>query len=75
MWDDPIVKEVRDARLEIENECDGDFHKIYERALNIQESIGNGNAASFKKTMDEIGGNARRRGLTPEILDSIPANK
>lgn len=39
MWEDPIVKEVRQARLEIEQECDGDFRKIYERALEIQKEI------------------------------------
>ena len=38
MWEDPIVKEVREARLEIEKECGGDFHKIYERALKIFEA-------------------------------------
>lgn len=37
MWEDPIVKEVRKARLEIEKECGGDFRKIYERALEIQK--------------------------------------
>ena len=39
MWEDPIVKEVRKARLEIEQECGGDFRKIYERALEIQKKI------------------------------------
>lgn len=39
MWEDPIVKEVRQARLEIEQECDGDFRKIYERALEIQKKL------------------------------------
>ncbi len=39
MWEDPIVKEVRQARLEIERECGGDFHKIYERALEIQKKV------------------------------------
>jgi hypothetical protein len=39
MWEDRIVKEVRDARLEIERECDNDFRKIYERALEIQKNI------------------------------------
>lgn len=37
MWEDPIVKEVRQARLAIEQECGGDFRKIYERALEIQK--------------------------------------
>ncbi len=37
MWDDPIVNEVRRARLEIEKECDGDFGQIYERALEVQK--------------------------------------
>ena len=39
MWEDPIVKEVRKARLEIEQECGGDFRRIYERALEIQKKI------------------------------------
>jgi len=39
MWEDPIVKEVRKARLEIERECGGDFRKIYERALEIQKKV------------------------------------
>ena len=36
MWEDPIVAEVRRARLEIENECEGDFARIYERAVAVQ---------------------------------------
>lgn len=47
MWEDPIVKEVRKARLEIERECGGDFRKIYERALEIQKKI------AEKRTADE----------------------
>ena len=39
MWEDSIVKEVRQARLEIEKECGGDFRKIYERALEIQKKV------------------------------------
>ena len=39
MWEDPIVKEVRQARLDIERECGGDFRKIYERALEIQKKV------------------------------------
>lgn len=39
MWEDPIVTEVRQARFEIERECASDFHKIYERALEIQKQI------------------------------------
>ncbi len=39
MWEDPIVKEVRQARFEIEQECDNDFRKIYERALEIQKRV------------------------------------
>ncbi len=37
MWEDPIVKEVRRIRMEIEQECDNDLRKIYEYALKIQE--------------------------------------
>jgi len=39
MWEDPIVKEVRQARIEIEEECDNNFRKIYERALEIQKKL------------------------------------
>ena len=41
MWEDPIVKEVRAARLELERECANDFHKLYQRALEIQKKIAN----------------------------------
>ena len=37
MWEDPIVAEVRRARLEIEKECDEDFAQIYARALEVQK--------------------------------------
>jgi hypothetical protein len=37
MWADPIVAEVRRARLEIEKECDEDFSQIYARALEVQK--------------------------------------
>ena len=37
MWEDPIVKEVREVRRKIEEECDNDPRKIYEWALKIQE--------------------------------------
>lgn len=39
MWEDSIVKEVRQARFKIEKECDEDFRKIYERALEIQKQV------------------------------------
>jgi hypothetical protein len=40
MWEDPIVAEVRRARLEIEKECDADFARIYERAIEVQKKTG-----------------------------------
>ena len=52
MWEDPIVEEVRKARLEIEQECGGDFRKIYERALEIQKKIAE-ERASDEKAQDE----------------------
>jgi hypothetical protein len=39
MWKDPIVDEVRQARLEIEKECQEDFAQIYERALAVQKKV------------------------------------
>jgi len=40
MRNDPIVDEVRRARLEIEKECEGDFARIYARALEVQKNAG-----------------------------------
>jgi hypothetical protein len=37
MWNDPIVAEVRRARLEIEKECAEDFARIYARAVEVQK--------------------------------------
>ncbi|MGH9897900.1 MAG: hypothetical protein ACRD4L_03490 [Pyrinomonadaceae bacterium] len=39
MWKDPIVADVRRVRLEIEEECEGDFDKIYARAIEIQKKF------------------------------------
>ena len=38
MWNDPIVEEVRQARLQIEAECDFDFAKIHAKILEAQKS-------------------------------------
>ena len=40
MWNDPIVDEVRRARLEIEKECEDDFALIYKRAAEVQKNSG-----------------------------------
>lgn len=40
MWNDPIVEEVRRARLEIEKECEEDFALIYARAVEVQKNAG-----------------------------------
>jgi hypothetical protein len=53
MWEDPIVKEVRQARLEIEQECGGDFRKIYERALEIQKKAATEKQVSDKKAQNK----------------------
>ncbi len=39
MQNDPIVDEVRRARLSIEKECEGDFAQIYARALEVQKKV------------------------------------
>jgi hypothetical protein len=38
MWNDPIVDDVRRARLDIEKECGEDFALIYARALEVQKN-------------------------------------
>jgi len=54
MWEDPIVREVRQARLEIEQECDGDFRKIYERALEIQKKVSEKRASEKRARNEEV---------------------
>ncbi len=39
MWEDPIVAEVRQVRLEIEKECGGKFNEIYARAAELQKEF------------------------------------
>lgn len=41
MWQDPVVQEVRAIRLRIEEECDGDFDKIFVRAVEEQRAFAN----------------------------------
>ena len=36
MWEDPIIKELRNTRHEIEAECGDDFEEIFMRAVEIQ---------------------------------------
>jgi hypothetical protein len=58
MWNDPIVAEVRRARLEIEKECEEDFARIYARALEVQKNAGVklvSRPGTDKITMREIG--------------------
>lgn len=39
MWEDPIVAEVRRVRRALEEECEGDFEKIYARAVELQNEL------------------------------------
>jgi hypothetical protein len=58
MWTDPIVAEVRQARLEIEEECDEDFARIYARALEVQKKAAAklvSRPGAHKITMPEVG--------------------
>ena len=57
MWKDPIVEEVRRARLEIEKECEDDFAQIYACALEVQKNAGAklvSRPGTDKMTMPEI---------------------
>jgi hypothetical protein len=38
MWKDPIVEKIHKIRLQIERECENDFEKIYDKALEVQEA-------------------------------------
>lgn len=70
MWEDPIVNEVRRARLEIEKECEGDFDQIYNRALEVQKKsasklVARPNAAktTMTETDEEITSSRREKRL------------
>jgi len=39
MWEDPIVAEVRQVRMELEEECGNDFDTIYARAVEVQKGL------------------------------------
>ncbi len=41
MWVDPIVDEVRKARIKIENDCDHNWDKIFQRINETQEKYKN----------------------------------
>jgi hypothetical protein len=57
MKNDPMVDEIRRNRLEIEEECQGDFEQIYERALEVQKKVAHkviSHPNPSKMTMAEI---------------------
>jgi len=57
MQNDPIVDEIRRGRLEIEEECQGDFEKIYEHGLEVQKKVAHkviSHPDPSKMTMQEI---------------------
>lgn len=39
MWKDPIIEEIRQARFDIETECDNDFNKIFADAARVQKDL------------------------------------
>ena len=39
MLQDPIVEEVRKQRLKIESDCDNDFDKIFDLAIETQKKL------------------------------------
>jgi hypothetical protein len=39
MWEDPIVAEVRQTRMELEKEGGNDFDTIYARAVEVQKGL------------------------------------
>ena len=58
MWKDPIVDEVRRARIEIEKECEEDFARIYARAIEVQKKAAAklvSRPGADKVTMPEVG--------------------
>ena len=41
MWEDPIVKEIRQQRKQIEETCNNDFNEILKKAAEIQKRHSN----------------------------------
>lgn len=41
MWEDPIVKEIRQQRKQIEDNCNNDFNEILKKAVAIQKLYSN----------------------------------
>lgn len=41
MWQDPIVQEIREIRKKIESDCENDFDKLFEQAIQFQKKFAN----------------------------------
>ena len=62
MWEDPIVKGVREVRLEIEAECENDFDQIFARAVEIQRKYS-------RKAVPQIDGSTEEN--EPVAIESV----
>lgn len=41
MWKDPILEEIREIRQKIEFDCENDFDKLFEQAIQFQKKFAN----------------------------------
>jgi len=41
MWEDPIVEKIREIRQKIESDCENDFDKLFEQAIQFQKKFAN----------------------------------
>jgi hypothetical protein len=58
MWEDPIVAEVRQVRMELEEEWGNDFDTIYAHAVEVQKGLAHRLIATPIRFSEENGANA-----------------
>jgi len=75
MWNDPIVEEVRQARLKIEAECDFDIEKIYARGLELQKSLKQKLITQPLGTEKKLKPYAYQEPIAPSLVGEHPPEK
>ena len=58
MWEDPIVAEVRQTRMALEEECGNDFDTIYAHAVEVQKGLAHRLISTPIRFSEENGTNA-----------------
>jgi len=76
MVTEPITLQIEVDAARAFRSCSADEQEKLQTLMSVLlREYAKVDAASLKKTMDKIGGHAKEKGLTPELLDSILKGK